>query len=99
MSSWSDVPVLSGVSYSWITVRHPTTKFYGGKIFVPARVDVPCPTCMVPHGNASTVFCFDPWANNHVGNGKVVARGGFRFPIICFDCHDYLLVDGIMAPG
>lgn len=71
---WSDVPVLSGVSYVWIAQRDKTTGRYSGAIFIPAGENVACASCRVPHENSSRVFCYNPWAEN-------------KFAIICAECH------------
>lgn len=89
--SWSNVPVLSGVSYTWNARRDGISALYGGLIFVPEGVDVPCPQCAVPHQNSSWVFCYDPWADKRVSNGRVVTTHNdskMRYPVICSECHE-----------
>jgi hypothetical protein len=102
--SWSKVPVLSGVSYTWNSGRNALTAFYSGLIFVPEGVDVPCPKCMVPHDNAAPVFCYDPWASSRVSNGIVFTPhedSNRRYPIICAECHEQFKhgTDGVPRQG
>lgn len=80
MTSWSDTPVLSGVTYRWITGRDSVTSFFSGRIHIPAGREVPCASCLVPHENNSGVFCYDPWAVSKESRTP-------RYPVICADCH------------
>lgn len=78
--SWSDTPVLSGVSYMWKSGRNPLTNMYGGSIYVPRGAIQQCPLCAVPHENNDRVYCTDPW---HKKKGEMP-------PVICTDCHNEL---------